>query len=317
MKGAFWISLASTVSSAFAGTYSRSQHIVGKGFYDAFHFQDIPDPTHGRVNYVSEDTARDKNLTFASDDTFILRADSTSVIRHSSNTGRDSFRIRSNKAYRTHVAVFDIEHMPQGCGTWPAVWETNEWTWPDGGEVDIVEGANDYGTAQAALHTSPGCRMPASRTQTGHSLRLNCDATQNGNLGCGVRIRQATSFGPRFNAAGGGWYAIERTRSFIAVWFWPRNAKNMPDAVKDGSKSVDTETWGIPAAYFTNNHCNLPEIFDAHNIIINLAFCGDWAGNPGKYEAAGCPSTCRKYVDSNPGAFDNAYFQFNSIDIYT
>ncbi|KAJ7205621.1 concanavalin A-like lectin/glucanase domain-containing protein, partial [Mycena haematopus] len=208
-----------------AGTYSRSAHIVGRGFYDAFDFQDIPDPTHGRVSVIPVEAFSHKNLTFASDNTFILRADSTTVIPHSSKTGRKSFRIQSNKAYPKNR--FDIVHMPQGCGTWPAVWETNEGNWPYGGEVDILEGANDHGSAQVALHTEPGCRMPASRTQTGHSLRLNCDATVSGNLGCGVSVGKASSFGPKFNAKGGGWYAIERRRTFIAVWFWSRNDKNV------------------------------------------------------------------------------------------
>ncbi|KAJ7259093.1 endo-beta-glucanase [Mycena haematopus] len=316
MKGAFWISIASTVSSAFAGTYSRSENIVGRGFYDSFEFEDILDPTNGRTNYVSEAAAKDQNLTYASENTFILRADSTTVIKDSSDTGRNSFRIRSHKAYNTHVAVFDIAHMPQGCGTWPAVWETNESNWPAGGEVDILEGANDQGPGQVTLHTSPGCSMPASRTQIGTSLSLDCDATVNGNLGCGVSVDRAPGFGPTFNAEGGGWYAIERTTIFIAVWFWFRNDANVPEDMKAGRTSVDTDTWGTPTAYFTNNDCNLPEVFDANNIIINLAFCGEWAGNPDKYAASGCPSTCKSYVDSNPSAFVNAYFQLNSINIY-
>lgn len=55
-------------------------------------------------NYVDQDTAISENLTFASDDTFILRADFTTTL-NASGPGRDSVRIRSNKAYTTHVAV--------------------------------------------------------------------------------------------------------------------------------------------------------------------------------------------------------------------
>ncbi|KAJ6481084.1 glycoside hydrolase family 16 protein [Mycena sanguinolenta] len=314
MKSAFWISVASTASSAFAATYSRSENIVGTGFYNSFNFEAIPDPTAGRVNYVNEATAKSQNLTFASDNTFILRADSKTVISDSSATGRNSVRIRTNNAYTTHVAVFDIAHMPQGCGTWPAVWETNEATWPAGGEVDIIEGVNDQGTDQITLHTSPGCTMPASRTQTGTSLLLDCDTSVNGNAGCGVTVGKAPSYGPTFNSDGGGWYAIERTTSFINVWFWSRNDASVPADVKAGGTSVNTNAWGVPAANFPNTDCNLAQFFSSNNIIINLTFCGDWAG--AVYAQSGCPSTCNSYVDQNPAAFVNAYFEFNSINVY-
>jgi len=205
--------------------------------------------------------------------------------------------------------------MPQGCGTWPALWETNESNWPNGGEIDIIEGVNDQGTNQVTLHTSPGCTMPAARTQTGTSLQLDCNTAVNGNTGCGVSVGQAPSFGPTFNADGGGWYAIERTSTFISVWFWSRNAANVPADVRAGSTSVNTANWGTPVANFPNTSCNIPQFFDANNIIINLTFCGDWAGSV--YGASGCPSTCNSFVDANPAAFVNAYFQFNSINIYT
>jgi beta-glucanase (GH16 family) len=57
--------------------------------------------------------------------------------------------------------------MPQGCATWPAAWEVDEGDWPNEGEVDIVEGVNDQTPNQSTLHTSPGCTMPGSTTQTG------------------------------------------------------------------------------------------------------------------------------------------------------
>jgi hypothetical protein len=62
---------------------------------------------------------------------------------------------------------FDIKHMPQGCATWPAAWETGESNWPNLGEVDIIEGVNDNAPNAATLHTSSGCTMPAQRSMTG------------------------------------------------------------------------------------------------------------------------------------------------------
>ena len=56
-------------------------------------------------NYVDQATALSKNLTFASGDTLILRSDDTTVLS-ASGPGRDSVRIRSTKAYTTHVAMY-------------------------------------------------------------------------------------------------------------------------------------------------------------------------------------------------------------------
>ncbi|KAJ7776304.1 glycoside hydrolase family 16 protein [Mycena metata] len=311
------ITASSTFSFVLGALYLRQEQVIGRGFFDAFNFEAIPDPTHGRVNYVDETTARRLNLVSATENTFILRADSTTVLNDSAALGRNSVRIRSNKAYSTHVAVFDIAHMPQGCGTWPAVWETDEATWPNGGEVDILEGVNDQGTNQVTLHTAPGCTMPATRKQTGTSLLLDCDTNANFNAGCGVRVSQASSYGPTFNRNGGGWYAIERTNKFISAWFWPRNARDVPLDVQLGGLIVETSFWGTPVANFPNIDCDLREFFDANNIIINLTFCGDFAGNPSIYAASGCPSTCNSYVDANPAEFVDAYFKFNSINVYT
>ena len=55
-------------------------------------------------NYVDQSTALAKNLTYASDDTLILRADHTTVLRPG-GPGRDSVRIQSKKTYRHHVVV--------------------------------------------------------------------------------------------------------------------------------------------------------------------------------------------------------------------
>ncbi|KAF8193713.1 glycoside hydrolase family 16 protein [Pholiota molesta] len=313
-----WLALVfflylSTHTLALSGKYFLSDEIVGPAFYTYFDWEAIDDPTHGRVNYVDEDTSIQENLTFASYDTFILSADHKSALSPS-GPGRNSVRIISKNTYTTHVALFDVRHMPQGCGTWPAIWETEADNWPDGGEIDIVEGINDQGPNAATLHTTAGCSMPQNRWETGTPGQLDCNWLVNSNTGCGVRFSGGLSYGPDFNDNGGGWYALERTDEHISVWFWPRNARDVPREVRNRSIVLDTSRWGIPSAYFPNTDCDIKKYFGEHSIIINLTFCGDWAGYA--YSQSGCPSTCNDFVDNNPAAFAGAYFNFASIRVY-
>ncbi|KAJ7710329.1 glycoside hydrolase family 16 protein [Mycena rosella] len=277
MHGAV-LALSFGVSSALAAVYQNTENIVGAGFYNSFNFEAIPDPTTGRVNYVDQATATSANLTFASGDKFVLRADDTTV----------STRPAPGET------PFDIAHMPQGCGTWPA------------GETDILEGVNDQGTDQSTLHTAPGLTPVSS----------DCDGTTPSNTGCDVRLAEATSYGPAFNANGGGWYAMERTSDFIYVWFWARGDSSVPSDVAAGGSTVDTLFWGIPSTAFPNTSCDIGA-FVAHNIIINLTFCGAWAGDASVYASSGCPSTCDDFVNNNPSAFSDAFFEFNAINVYT
>lgn len=134
---------------------------VGDDFYSGFQFETFDDPTHGRVNYVDQDTAMKKNLTqgeyllllryvvstsrllvAATDSKFFMRADSENVVKGKAR-GRDSVRISSWNAYDEAVIVLDLQHMPEGCATWPAFWTLSQkGPWPNGGEIDIVEGAS-------------------------------------------------------------------------------------------------------------------------------------------------------------------------------
>lgn len=84
---------------------------------------------------------------------------------------------------------------------------------------------------------------------------------------------------------------MERTDSFIKVWFWPSGTA--PTDVRTGASSIDTDNWvkisylilttdlpneraflqGTPTAYFPNTSCDLETAFGPNNIIINLTFC--------------------------------------------
>ncbi|KJA15431.1 glycoside hydrolase family 16 protein [Hypholoma sublateritium FD-334 SS-4] len=305
--------LLTNLSHVLAAPYWITDNIVGNDFYRAFEWENIADPTHGRVNYVDQATSKKENLTVASLDSFVMRTDFTTVL-NATGPGRNSVRIRSVNTYTTHVAVFDVRHMPQGCGTWPAIWETKESDWPAGGEIDIVEGVNDQVPNAATLHTTAGCTMPQSRNETGTPTQLDCDTAVNGNAGCGVHFPTTNSYGPPFNAAGGGWFAVERTNTYINIWFWSRKDPAVPLEVKFGAALVDTSRWGLPTASFPDTSCDIPDFFQENNIIINITLCGDWAG--AVFTSDGCPGACVDYVDNNPAAFQEAYFDFAAVRVY-
>jgi len=73
-----------------------------------------------------------------------MRADDTNTVALG-DRGRKSVRIHSNTSYDDAIFVLDVQHMPTGCGTWPAWWTlSQEGPWPAGGEIDIIEGSFEY-----------------------------------------------------------------------------------------------------------------------------------------------------------------------------
>ncbi|KII91941.1 glycoside hydrolase family 16 protein [Plicaturopsis crispa FD-325 SS-3] len=314
--GGLTVTLA-LVAQALCTSYSRTDSFIGPNFYTAFTFQTAADPTGGRVNYVNQSFAQSTGLTVASDNGFILRGDDKATLA-ANGTGRNSVRIRSIKTYTTHVAVFSVRHTPEGCGTWPAIWEAGD-HYPTTGETDIFEGVNNRGVNQATLHTTDGCTMPSSnRTMTGTAQDLDCSISAVQTYkGCGVAFAEKDSYGPSLNTAGGGWYAIERTNAAISIWFWDRNSANVPLDVAGGLYTVNPATWGTPSGFWPNSTtCNIGTHFAGHHIIVNLDFCGSYAGSSSVYASSGCPSTCIDYVNNNPSAFTNAYFDFEFIKVY-
>ncbi|KAJ3541597.1 hypothetical protein NMY22_g3829 [Coprinellus aureogranulatus] len=155
MHATLVLAILSLAAYCLARKYTCGLHTSGKDFYEDFEFETIPDPTNGRVNYVDRETADSLNLTSVTDSgTFVLRADSTSVL-DPSGPGRNSVRLKSKMEYRNHVAVFDVNHVPSGCATWPSISLLGP-NWPHGGEIDILSGVNGVGPNAVTLHTGEG-----------------------------------------------------------------------------------------------------------------------------------------------------------------
>ena len=158
---------------------------------------------------------------------------------------RQSIRITTLSHWNGGLFIMDAVHMPTGCGTWPYVLESFnfDWclifdpvhfgpmvglrftfsphfaltlkqgpTWPITGEIDIIEGVNNYTNNQATVHTNVGCTIassdPSALSISGTVVGgTNCAADQTGNQGCGIRASSSNSFGAAFNENGGGVYA--------------------------------------------------------------------------------------------------------------
>ena len=127
----------------------------GTTFFDGFDFFTENDPTNGYVNYVDQISAQSDGLIDMHDKAVFIGCDHTNT---ASGRGRNSVRITSKQNFTGGLFIIDLVHMPSGCGTWPAFWTCGS-SWPNNGEIDIIEGVNTQTDDISTLHTSAGCDM--------------------------------------------------------------------------------------------------------------------------------------------------------------
>ncbi|KIK54324.1 glycoside hydrolase family 16 protein, partial [Collybiopsis luxurians FD-317 M1] len=303
----------STFSIRAGKTWAISDKYEGAGFFDSFDFFSDADPTHGMVNYLKEADAKSKGLAKIDNNVAILGVDSTTKLTSGQN--RDSTRVSSKKTYNSGLFLYDVKRMPVGCSTWPALWTVGGPSWPNQGEIDLIEGVNQgpnaKGGNQITMHTSAGCSIDSSVQITGKlSNHPSCESSGADNSGCATMDSDPQTFGNGFNENGGGVVAqLWDTSDGIRVWFFPRN--KIPADVQSGSPTP--ASWGTPISYLKfGNSCSAGHFKD-HVITINTALCGDWAGNT--YSSSGCPGSCASAV-ADPSNFKDAQWQINYIHVY-
>ncbi|KAG2001555.1 glycosyl hydrolase family 16 [Coprinopsis cinerea AmutBmut pab1-1] len=93
------------------------------------------------------------------------------------------------------------------------------------------------------------------------------------------------SYGPYFDEQGGGVFAMKWDENGIAV-----------------CPSTELPFQRTSRRYFRN-----------YTVILNITFCGDWAGN--SYATSGCPGTCPDRL-MDPANFVNATWSINSMKVY-
>ncbi|KAG6068455.1 hypothetical protein E4U32_000608 [Claviceps aff. humidiphila group G2b] len=297
--------------------YALATSYAGEALLSGFNWFDAPDPSHGFVSYQSRPNAEGRGLYSVDESTGVVRlgVDHTNVLPLTG--GRPSIRLESKEAYNHGLFVADFLHMPPSqCGLWPAFWSYGS-NWPNDGEIDLIEGANDQHRNILSAHTSAGCTL--SKNLESKALTpprtANCDVGTL-NVGCAydAPANDTSSYGDGFNAAGGGVYAMEWDSEYIKIWHFARS--QIPRDIK--TKKPDPKTWGLPDAIFGGDSCDVDKYFKDMSLVININFCGDWGSAVwGKTDGCGkYASTCSEFVAKNPSAFSNAYWDIRYIDAY-
>ncbi|WVQ75782.1 hypothetical protein IAR50_005415 [Cryptococcus sp. DSM 104548] len=308
------------------GTKATSYPLVeswhGDGFFDGFRFpaETYDNTTNG---YTFWATAQNTSLLRTTPSgTTILAVNNTSSVANDSK--RYAPKLLSKSLYGVGtVWVMDAIHMPYGCSVWPAFW-TQGADWPQGGEIDIMEGINNQATNVIALHTSntTTCTVDSSLTSfTGTVVNANCNNSLNYGAGCTVQDQDDKSYGSGFAEAGGGVYVAEFAEDGIRVWFITRT--DVPESLTVDTSSLDTSTLGTPVAEYPSSTCDIDKSFSPQTLTINIALCGDFAGIPSLL-AETCPAlvgdaTCYTtyVVGDQSSTYAQAYFEINYINVFS
>ncbi|KAF9440256.1 glycoside hydrolase family 16 protein [Macrolepiota fuliginosa MF-IS2] len=111
-----------TVKPAFV--FPKSHHLdtldtLSGLTFNFFELFTSADSVHGgmlwNINHVNQQIALVQNLAFAGSTGNTLHANFR-IILHPNGPGGGSMKLRPKEKYTTHATIFDIRHMPQGCG---------------------------------------------------------------------------------------------------------------------------------------------------------------------------------------------------------
>jgi hypothetical protein len=279
------------------------------GYYNGMWFQD---PTNGVQSYLVG--AANADILVATDNatggtvlkSMKFKNNAAAIQAKAPEFGIATLRLESRKLLRNAVIVINAFKIPSGCGAWPAfwlvgtpnreIWETGinsghafDGGWPAFGEVDIIEQVNtDRHTNHFTLHTTAGCTSTMSTT-SGTVENSDCNAggapasilekarprdpsAHNGTQGCSMTVTSE-------NDMKKGVYVCQVADQVIRLWFFPDPATT---PIRDvlTADTLDVSTLGPPLGQHVlpDKDCD-PSHFQNLRMVINLAICGDWAGN--------------------------------------
>lgn len=324
-------SAPTTSVSAAPSNYSLVADFSGNNFFSGFTAFTGADPTNGNVAYVGMDYAAERSYLGYIDNQVTNSTNAYIGVDYSNVTAdRNSVRLSSKQTFSAGtIMTLDVVHAPVAYGTWPAVWMLGGLpggTWPNtnGGEIDALEWVHETNYNSMTLHTGECTVDNSSSAFQGQLQNTNCNAGS-GSTGCSIEALSQdntngatlATAGKAFNDQGGAVYAVVWTAQGVSVYIFPRD--NQPSDLASGSP--DPASWNtVPLAQFSGSGCDFTKALSDMTIVIDTTFCGDWAGkvwtSSGAAAATGV-ATCAAYVQNNPQAFKDAYFEIASIKMYS
>lgn len=96
----------------------------------------------------------------------------------------------------------------------------------------------------------------------------------------------------------------------------------MPDAVTNANSSIDTTKLGQRTAFWSPNGCDIASYFRPQELVLDIALCGDWAGQASTLASTGCAAltgtaTCYSTYVMDSSNYANAYFEIQYIKVYS
>ncbi|KAF2186909.1 glycoside hydrolase family 16 protein, partial [Zopfia rhizophila CBS 207.26] len=309
--------------SLFAPIVSQQYRLIQsytlQNFFEEFKiFTVCKGPTDGFVQYVPYSSTVSTGLIGNTSDLIYLGVDHNDIY-DPHGIGRPSVRLESKMTFAEGLFVLGLTHLPTGCGTWPAWWSVGLGDWPEDGEIDVIEGSNDGTRNVAALHAAGDCIVPGDVSQTAIWKNTDCNANHR-------RMRDDI---PGYSLMQLEVYTMEWTRESIKIWFFPSAlipySLTFPSSYYPSYSHTDLSTWAPPSASFSGPYSfSFGDKFFNHTIVIDITFCGGWAGGSygktipicPKLEGASAQDSCKTFVENNRQAFVEAYWGIRSHRVW-
>jgi len=269
---------------------SRNPYVLdwsaeGTSFFDEMEFKTFSH-TNGAVQYLNRDQAFHEGIIQANEDNAILRVGNRTGHLH-----RHSAHVKTTKMWTHFLAVLKFNKAPWGPGVWPAFWMNGQGRWPDSGELDIWEWANNE-AMKVSMHTGSSnmCDLHPDEVNKCatmpdmNDMNYNCYTwyrPEDPLLGCGPTHPGAYRPGSDWSDTPGV-LAVEWAEGFVKVFYIPEH--EIPgDLAQEKPQPNSWDQYVISFFPFASSERRVPgsctrDPLSPQQLILNIELCGDWAG---------------------------------------